>query len=171
MVFQLLLAFFRLVVLSKRRIIEPSLTAFIGFPFALVFTCTFTECVTYITKYMSSTGIIRNFGRLADCDPISNPCLNADCDPISIKTVLRNLEGKKTECIFKRGPSNKGTTGNAVIMHELRALFWLSAVHNFHITAVNIEGICWQTPSRDFTITRTSYDSSLFCSDGFLAQL
>ena len=35
---------------------------------------------------------------------------------------------------------NKGTTGNAVIMHELRALFWLSAVHNFHITAVYIEG-------------------------------
>ena len=97
MVFQLLLAFFRLVVLSKRWIIEPSLTAFIGCPFALVFTCTFTEYITYITKYMSSTGIIRNFGRLADCDPISNPCLNADCDPISIKTVLRNLEGKKTE--------------------------------------------------------------------------
>ena len=28
--------------------------------------CAFTECVTYITKYMSSTGIIMNFGRLRD---------------------------------------------------------------------------------------------------------
>ena len=35
--------------LSKRRIIEPPLTAFIGFPFPLMFTCTFTN----ITKYMS----------------------------------------------------------------------------------------------------------------------
>ena len=35
--------------LSKRRIIEPSLTAFIGFPFALMYTFTFTN----ITKYMS----------------------------------------------------------------------------------------------------------------------
>ena len=35
--------------LSKRRIIEPSLIAFIGFPFAPLFTCTFTN----ITKYMS----------------------------------------------------------------------------------------------------------------------
>ena len=33
------LALFRLVGLSKRKIIEPSLTAFTGFPFALVFTC------------------------------------------------------------------------------------------------------------------------------------
>ena len=32
--------------LSKRKIIEPSLPAFTGFPFALVFTCTFSECVT-----------------------------------------------------------------------------------------------------------------------------
>ena len=35
--------------LSKRRIIELSLTAFIGFPFAVMFTCRFTN----ITKYMS----------------------------------------------------------------------------------------------------------------------
>ena len=35
-----------------------------GFPFALVFTCTFRPCVTYITKYMRLKGIIRNFGRL-----------------------------------------------------------------------------------------------------------
>ena len=33
------LALFRLVGLSKRKIIEPSLTAFTGFSFALVFTC------------------------------------------------------------------------------------------------------------------------------------
>ena len=46
--------------------IEPSLAAFVWFPFALVFTCTFVECVTYVTKYMSSTGIIKNFGRLRD---------------------------------------------------------------------------------------------------------
>ena len=39
LVFRLLLALFRLVGLSKRRIIEPSLTAFTGFPFALVFIC------------------------------------------------------------------------------------------------------------------------------------
>lgn len=35
---------------------------------------------------------------------------------------------------------NKGTTGNAIIMEELRALFWLSAIYNFHITGVYIEG-------------------------------
>ena len=45
LVFLLHLALFRLVGLSKRKIIEPSPTAFTGFPFALVFTCTFTECV------------------------------------------------------------------------------------------------------------------------------
>ena len=43
LVFLLHLALFRLVGLSKRKIIEPSLTAFIGFPFALVFT--FTEYI------------------------------------------------------------------------------------------------------------------------------
>ena len=43
-----------------------NLTTFIGFPFALVFACTLTECITYIMKYMSLTGIIMNFGRLRD---------------------------------------------------------------------------------------------------------
>ena len=45
-VFRLLLALFWLVGLSKRRIIEPSLTAFTGFPSALLFTCMFMECIT-----------------------------------------------------------------------------------------------------------------------------
>lgn len=36
---------------------------------------------------------------------------------------------------------NKGTTANALIMEELRDLFWLSARHNFHITALHIEGL------------------------------
>ena len=40
MVFQLLLALRRLVRLSKRKIIETSFSAFIGFPFAIVFRCT-----------------------------------------------------------------------------------------------------------------------------------
>lgn len=35
---------------------------------------------------------------------------------------------------------NKGTTANPLIMQELRALFWLSAVYNFHITAVYLAG-------------------------------
>ena len=35
---------------------------------------------------------------------------------------------------------NKGTTDNAVIMEDLRALFWLSAIYNFHISGVYIEG-------------------------------
>ena len=35
---------------------------------------------------------------------------------------------------------NKGTTGNEVIMEELRALFWLSALHNIHMTAAYLEG-------------------------------
>lgn len=35
---------------------------------------------------------------------------------------------------------NKGTTGNEVIMQELRELFWLSAMYNFHITAIYLEG-------------------------------
>ena len=46
LVFRLHLALFRLVGLSKRKIIEPSLTALTGFPFALVFTWTFSECAT-----------------------------------------------------------------------------------------------------------------------------
>ena len=35
---------------------------------------------------------------------------------------------------------NKGTTANPLIMQELQALFWLSAIHNFHITAVYLAG-------------------------------
>jgi len=35
---------------------------------------------------------------------------------------------------------NKGTTGNAQIMQALRALFWLSAIYNFHLSAIYIEG-------------------------------
>lgn len=35
---------------------------------------------------------------------------------------------------------NKGTTASAVIMQELRFLFWLSAFYNFHITAAYVEG-------------------------------
>ena len=35
---------------------------------------------------------------------------------------------------------NKGTTASTVIMQELSALFWLSAIYNFHITAVYLEG-------------------------------
>lgn len=35
---------------------------------------------------------------------------------------------------------NKGTTANGNIMRELRQLFWLSALHNFHIKAVYLEG-------------------------------
>ena len=64
LVFRLLLVLFRLVDLSVEAKDD---TAFIGFPFALVFTWTFTECVTYITNCMSSTAIImNNFGRLLD---------------------------------------------------------------------------------------------------------
>jgi len=35
---------------------------------------------------------------------------------------------------------NKGTTGNPLVMQALRALLWLSAVNNFHITTVYLEG-------------------------------
>ena len=59
-----LLAFCWLVGLLKWRIIEPSLTAFIRFPFPLVFTCTHVHSrnvLHNITKY-----IIINFGRLQD---------------------------------------------------------------------------------------------------------
>ena len=35
---------------------------------------------------------------------------------------------------------NKGTTANPSIMTELRHLFWLSALYNFHITAIYLEG-------------------------------
>ena len=41
--------------------------------FALLFLCTFMECVTYITKYMNSTGIIMNFERLRDIQPTASP--------------------------------------------------------------------------------------------------
>ena len=44
-----------------------SVAAFIGFPFALVFTCTFTECVTWSrSTWARRVLIIRNFGRLWD---------------------------------------------------------------------------------------------------------
>lgn len=36
---------------------------------------------------------------------------------------------------------NKGTTANPTVMQALRALFWLSALYNFHITAVYLEGV------------------------------
>ena len=35
---------------------------------------------------------------------------------------------------------NKGTTGSELIMDELRDLFWLSALYNFHVSGVYIEG-------------------------------
>ena len=35
---------------------------------------------------------------------------------------------------------NKGATGNDVIMQQLRELFWLSAMYNFHITATYLKG-------------------------------
>ena len=38
--------------------------------------------------------------------------------------------------------NNKGTTNNEIVMQELRVLFWLSAPHNFHITATYLEGFC-----------------------------
>ena len=36
---------------------------------------------------------------------------------------------------------NKGTTANPQVMAWLRHLFWLSAIHNFRITAVYVPGI------------------------------
>ena len=50
------LALFRLVGLSKQKIIEPSLTDFTGSPFAIVFTCTFLECINSHSKSKSLTG-------------------------------------------------------------------------------------------------------------------
>ena len=67
LVFRLLLALCRLVGLSMRRIIEPFLTAFIGFAFALVAVRVRSRNALHnITKYMSSTGIIMNLRRLRD---------------------------------------------------------------------------------------------------------
>ena len=36
---------------------------------------------------------------------------------------------------------NKGTTANPIVMTWLRDLFWMSAIHNFRITAVYIPGV------------------------------
>ena len=41
----------------------------------------------------------------------------------------------------RRSFISKGTTPNALIMEELRDLLRLSARHNFHITALHIEGL------------------------------
>jgi hypothetical protein len=38
------------------------------------------------------------------------------------------------------GSINKGSSRNKVIMQAIRSLFWLSAVHNFHISARHIRG-------------------------------
>ena len=35
---------------------------------------------------------------------------------------------------------NKGITASPVVMNALRKLFWLSALYNFHITAVYLAG-------------------------------
>lgn len=35
---------------------------------------------------------------------------------------------------------NKGTTNNKIIMQELHALSWLSALYNYHITVTYLEG-------------------------------
>ena len=58
----------RLVGLLKWRITEPSFTAFIGFPFAFVFTCTFMEWVTQHHEVHELDGYnhAMNFGRLRD---------------------------------------------------------------------------------------------------------
>ena len=36
---------------------------------------------------------------------------------------------------------NKGTTSDEIITQELRALSWLSTLHNFHVTATYLEGL------------------------------
>ena len=60
LVFRLLLELCQFVVILKRRIIEPSLTAFILFPFALVLHVRSRNALHNITKFMSSTGITMN---------------------------------------------------------------------------------------------------------------
>lgn len=54
---------------------------------------------------------------------------------------------------------NKGTTGHTTITGTLRALFWLSAVHNFYITAIYLEGSCNTTAD---AISTTQAWSPLF---------
>ena len=49
------LALFRLVGLSKRKIIEPSLATFTGFPFALLFTCCREPSVRQTKKTTKNT--------------------------------------------------------------------------------------------------------------------
>lgn len=36
---------------------------------------------------------------------------------------------------------NKGSSASPIIMRMLRSLFWLSATHNFHLTAVHVPGV------------------------------
>ena len=43
---------------------------------------------------------------------------------------------------------NKGTTSDEIITQELPALFWLSALHNFHVTATYLEGLVTLSPTQ-----------------------
>ena len=59
---------------------------------------------------------------------------------------------------------NKGTTGQTTIMQELRALFWLSAVHNFHITAIYLEGYCNTTADAISRLRTFAQEHLMHCS-------
>ena len=76
-------------------IIEPSLTAFTGFPFALMFLHVRSRIALFnITKYMSSTGIIMYFKR-------------PGCSLFSPERHTRESSLKGTDCalanVFYRG--------------------------------------------------------------------
>ena len=58
---------FGLLGLLKWRIIEPSFAAFIGFPFPLVLHVRSRNALLNITKYKSSTGIIKDYGYSLKC--------------------------------------------------------------------------------------------------------
>ena len=65
---------------------------------------------------------------------------------------------------------NKGTTSNPLVMQALRALFWLSAVNNFHITAVYLEGANNHSPtlSRTFMNPKPYLAFTRFSAPNFL---
>ena len=114
---------------SKRRTIEPSVTAFIGFPFALVFTCTFTN----ITKYMS-------FGILFEiCSRGS--CLNSHAKVLSkaphLAGLLRRLDFLlHNYCEQNKTLRSESTNGVSILISLLldqKLHLLLQAHHNFEI--------------------------------------
>ena len=108
LVFRLHLALFRLVGLSKRKIIGPSLTAFTGFPFALVFTWTFSECVTL--RWPTTVTAKANHSREKQITRGKSISLTVKANSVTVKQIRsRQIQIRSRQKQFAHGKSKSLT--------------------------------------------------------------